>query len=118
MLKQPGWTTCSKSKKLMGLSAKNWAWLELLLNYMDCRLKSKEPRDSLANMPGRTGTRDLILDVQNRSGGSSVLRAQSGGGTRQGWRSHGGAARDSPKLGVLGCPGSNSAGFGSESIYA
>ena len=107
----------SKYEKLRGLSAKNWAWLELLLNYMDCGLKSKEPRDSLANMPGQTGTRDLILDVQNRSGGSGVLRAQSGGGTRRGWRSRGGATRDSPELGVLGCPGSNSAGFGSERIY-
>ena len=42
----------SKSEKLRGLSAKNWAWLELLLNYMDCRLKTKESRDSFAKSTG------------------------------------------------------------------
>ena len=50
VLKQLGWTASSKSEKLRGLSAKNWAWLELLLNYMDCGLKSKEARDSFAKI--------------------------------------------------------------------
>ena len=32
MLKQPGWTAGSKTRKLRGFGARNWAKLELFLN--------------------------------------------------------------------------------------
>ena len=41
-LKQLGWTVGSKYEKLRGLSAKNWAFLELFLNRLGWRVDFEE----------------------------------------------------------------------------
>ena len=41
-LKQPGWTAGSKTRKLRGFSARNWAKLELFLNRHGLRVDSEK----------------------------------------------------------------------------
>ena len=48
----PVWTAGTKTKKVRGLKAKNWTWLEFLLNWTERGLISKELKDSFAKVTG------------------------------------------------------------------
>ena len=57
MQNQQAWTAGSISIELRGQNTKNWAWLEILLNWTERGLISEKPRVSLEKEPGRRGTR-------------------------------------------------------------
>ena len=46
------WTAGTKTRKVRGLKAKNWTWLEFLLNWTERGLISKELKDSFAKVTG------------------------------------------------------------------
>ena len=87
------WTAGTKTRKVRGLKAKNWAWLELFLSRLGRRVYFKQAGGlfskragmkrylrisavgSRSEGSGRRGTFDLILGVGSGSDGSGVLGA-------------------------------------------
>ena len=55
MLKQPGWTAGSKSKKVRGLNVKNWAWLEIFLHSHGLRVDTAKDQGLFRKIARRRG---------------------------------------------------------------
>ena len=70
------WTTGSKLGKSRGLSAKNWAWLELLLNRRGLRVDSRNGR-GLFSKSARLKRYARISSIGSGSGGSEQIGSGS-----------------------------------------
>ena len=101
MQKDKGWTAGLISKKISGLSAKNWAWLELFLNRLGRRVYFKEVGGLFSKRAGLKRYLQ-IRAIGSRSDGSDWIGPRS---NRDRWNRIGGPwefgrvgrRRDSPE---------------------
>ena len=76
MQKDRGWTAGSIFKKVRGLNVKNWADLELFLNYAGLRVDFKETQ-GLFNKSARANRYLRIWAVGSGSSGSGLIGSGS-----------------------------------------